>query len=56
MKKYVINYTIKKIITLCAIVGLLGSILGYLVGWYIGLYYGEKIGEYNVIEKTNISK
>lgn len=54
-KKHVSDYTIKKVMVLCGIVALLGSILGYLVGWSMGLNYGEKIGEYNVIENASIS-
>lgn len=55
MKKLVSDFTLKRVLVLCGIVALVGSILGYFVGWSLGNYYGEKIGELNVIEKAIIT-
>ena len=55
MKKLVSDYTAKKVIVLCSVVMLLGSVFGYLVGWALGSYYGKELGKAEVIENAILS-
>lgn len=55
MKKLVSDFTVKKVMVLCIIVLMLGSVFGYLTGWFLGSYYGKQIGEAEVIENAILS-
>lgn len=55
MKKYVSDFTVKKVIVLCFVSAFISATIMYSIGWAFGIYYGKQIGEAEVIENAILS-